>query len=203
MIGLRLILPLAVVLPVMGIYLYSVRAKSIEVDGLKVHALEYLTKPHFDYGDRMDKTSNMLAGKAEAFWAYKAKPDFVTLTHKGKFEEFSAVMSWDGRAVDYDTPSFAGVKSTGGFLKRVGKKGWTMAPEVFNVTIGTLKEPMPGRSCLYVRTSGQFFTAKEALAFVESTKLEGEHASVTHSRVKDGKQITTLLAPTWHERLAS
>lgn len=204
MIGLRLIPRLGVVLPVMGIYLYSVRAKSIEVDGLKVHALDYLCKPHYDYGDRMDRTSNMLAGKAEAFWAYKTKPEFVTLVSKGKFEEFSVVMGWDGRAVDHDTPSFEGAKSTLGFLKRVGKKGWTLVSGVFNVTLGTLKEVTgTGRSCLYIRTSGQFFTAEEATAFVESTKLEGEHVQVTCSRIVDGKEITSLLAPTWHERLAS
>jgi hypothetical protein len=188
----------------MGIYLYSVRAKSIEVAGLKVHALEYLTKPYYDYGDRMDKTSNMLAGKAEAFWAGKAKPEFVTFVSKGKFEEFQAVMSWDGRAVDLDTPSFEGAKSTLGFLKRVGKKGWTLASEVFNVTLGTLKEgTIAGRSCLYIRTSGEFFTAEEATAFVTATKLEGEHVQVTRSRIEDGKCLTTLLAPTWFERLTA
>ena len=184
----------------MGIYLYSVRAKSIEVDGLKVHALDYLCKPYLDYADRMDRTSAMMAGKAEAYWAYKAKPEYVTVVHKGKFAEFDTVVAWDGRAVDYDTPDFEGKKSTLGFLKRVGKKGWTLAPEVLTVTLGTLKAGTHG-SCLFVRTSGQFFTIEEAAAFVKATKLEGEHVQMTHSWIENGKCVTTLLAPTWHERL--
>jgi len=182
----------------MGNYVYSVRAKSIQVDGRKVHALAYLTKPYYDYDyGRMDRNSAMLVGKAESYWSSKDRVEFVALIPKDNFEEFQSVMAWDGRATCDDTPSFEGSKGMVGFLKRDGK-GWTLAQNVFEVTIGTMKG-----SCLHVRTSGQFFTVEEAVSFVNSTKLEGEYVQVMHSGIQDGKYRSTRLAPTWHERLAS
>jgi hypothetical protein len=183
----------------MGNYLYSVRAKNIQVDGLTVHALAYLTKPYYDYGwGRMDRASAMLAGKAESYWAGKEAPKYVALIVRETFEEFQSVMAWDGRATCDDTPSFEGSKGTVGFLKRAGRKGWTLATEMYNVDLGTMK----GQT-LYLRTSGQFFTAEEALAFVNANKQEGEEATVLHSGITNGKCQTTRLAPTWYERLAS
>jgi hypothetical protein len=182
----------------MGNYLYSVRAKNIQVDGLTVHALAFLTKPYYGYSGRMDRSSNMLAGKAESYWADKDKSSLVALITGDTFEEFQTVLAWDGRATCDDTPSFEGSKGTVGFLKRAGRKGWTLAKNVYNVTLGTMQNGI-----LYVRTTGQFFTVEEAAAFVNANKLDGETAQVMHSGIQDGKCKTSLVAPTWYERLAS
>jgi hypothetical protein len=183
----------------MGIYLYSVRAKSIQVEGRTVHALAYLTKPSYGGWRRsgMDRHSAMLAGKAESYWAGKAKPEYVALTTNDNFEEFQTVRAWDGRATDEDTPSFAGSKGVVGFLKKVGKS-WTMVTEVYSVTIGTMKG-----DCLHVRTSGRFFfSAEAAMTYMAETRQEGEVAEILRSVVQDGKVQTMRLAPTWHERMA-
>lgn len=158
----------------MGNYLYSVRAKNIQAHGITVHALAYLTKPYYDYGrGRMDRASAMLAGKAESYWAGKEKPHHVALITGETFEEFQSVMAWDGRATCDDTPSFEGSKGAVGFLKKMGK-GWTLAQDSYGVTIGTMK---PGNfgPCLYVRTTAQFFTADEAVAFVAA--INGRQSS--------------------------
>ena len=181
----------------MGNYLYSVRAKNIQVDGLTVHALAFLTKPYYDYVGRMDRASAMLAGKAESYWADKEKPHHVALITGSTFEEFQSVMLWDGRATCDDTPSFEGAKGTLGFLKRSGK-GWTLAKDAYDVTIGAMRNGI-----LYIRTTGQFFTVEEAVAFVNNNRQEGEKVQVMHSGIQDGKCKTSLVAPTWYERLAS
>jgi len=148
----------------------------------------------------MDRSSAMLAGKAESYWVGKEKPTLVALITNDKFEEFQTVLAWDGRAICDDTPSFEGAKGTLGFLKRAGK-GWTLAKDDYNVTIGTM-QPSNFGGVLHVRTTGQFFTVEEAVAFVNGNKLEGETVKLMHSSVQDGKCKTSQVAPTWYERLA-
>lgn len=185
----------------MGVYTYSVRAKSIEVEGRKVHSLEYLTKPSF-WGD--DKITRMLCAKAEAYWAGREAPKFVALADKGKFYEFSSVMEWDGAAVNDDTPDFASCKSRIGYLKKIGRGKWTLAPECFHVSIGKMMSSGVNGTykCFYVRMSKDFWTLEEAEAFVKANQQSDETNTTHRSFIENGKSVSHKVAQTWHERVA-
>lgn len=184
----------------MGVYTYSVRAKSIEVEGRKVHSLEYLIKPSF-WGD--DKITRMLCAKAEAYWARREAPKFVALANKGKFYEFSSVMEWDGAAVNDDTPDFASCKARIGYLKKVGRK-WTLASEFFHVSIGQMSSGVNGSyECFYVRMSKDFWSLEEAEAFVKDNQRDYETNTTHWSFIENGKSVTHKVAQTWHERVAA
>lgn len=109
----------------MGAYIYTMRAKNIniEIEGeaVKANLLKYAFKPYaFMYEDEQPKQFKMMLGRAEQYWKRKETPEYFAVGDS--FENGCSVYKgWPkGKAWAYDEPDFPGEFI--GWLKKVGKK---------------------------------------------------------------------------------
>jgi len=179
----------------MGVYIYSVRTKSanVEVEGQAqtVYALNYLTRSSMDW-DGECRHNKMLMGRAESTWARRGVEDMTgTLVYLAgdddKPREGNLVIRYNSsEPCCYDTESFG---ESLGFLRK-GRKGrkvvWTVVPAVW-----TVKFTKPGKANHYV-SSKMFFSAGEAVNYARTVPA-GCFAKVEVNRV----------ATTRHDRIAA
>jgi hypothetical protein len=184
----------------MGSYIYSVRTKSIETPLGTVYALAYLTKPSWDFG-RVDGRSSRLVAAAESVWERRGeKPGLVHLTYddKNKPCDGDPVFEWDGRATDWDEPSFKGAKSRLGFLRsrKVGRKTvWTVEPVKYDVSVGTMRVRYGCCNMLFVRENSMLFSLAEAVAWAKANLQPGEESRIlTHRATDTGKSAMERVA---------
>lgn len=183
----------------MGVYIYSVRTKSVtaEIEGKveTIFALSFLTRSLTEWDGCECRHNSMLIGKAESVWQGREAPKFVAFADEKKFADGQAVYEWDGRICDYDTPKFSGAKRLVGYLRKTkqGRKTvWTVEPSLFSVKFGTTEVGRLG-PCFHVRRSATFFTAQEAMAHVRATLEPGEtaHCSASEVGTSRARMLTT------------
>jgi hypothetical protein len=153
----------------MGVYVYSVRTRSIETDIGTAFALGYLFKDHFD----RSPICEAMVSRAEAVWEGREKPTLVFHAEEGnKPYVGSPVYRWNGVATCYDTPGYGGSEGVVGYLSshKVGRKTcWKVEPVCYEVVLLT------GR---LVQDSRIFFNPEEVTNYIQSNLKPGDQAEV-------------------------
>lgn len=191
----------------MGIYIYSVRTSSVQVNGETAYALNFLSRST-PPGDRERDWSadecafnRRLMAKAEATWQKRGVSDLTgTLVYlAGKTDKPS-----DGDAVIryghsdpccYDTESFG---EHLGYLKsrKVGRKTvWEIVPTMWTVQIS-----VPGRRVWLSELSRHYFSATEALAAAQAVE-PGRYSLINVSRTGGGKSALERVAEPTEEQV--
>ena len=109
----------------MGVYIYTLRAKNINIDidgeTIKANLLKFAFKPYASlYPDEQPKVFKMMLGRAESYWSKNETSEYFVVGDD--FETGNMVYKgWrKGKAWAYDEPDFPGKPI--GFLKKIGKK---------------------------------------------------------------------------------
>jgi len=154
----------------MGVYIYSVRTRSVETNLGTAYALGYLFKDHFDRSPLCDA----LISRAESVWEGREKPALVYhAEEKNRPYDGSPVYRWNGAATCYDTPNYGGSLGVAGYLRsyKVGRKTcWKVEPVCYVVQFIS-----QGRM---VRATHVCFSKGEALAYVKKNLCPGDQAEV-------------------------
>lgn len=168
----------------MGIYIYSVRTKHIKlvIDGKSqpVHALQYLTKvTHSTHGSAVS-----LISRAEKAWERRGEsPKYVVLCGT-KILDGNPVWEWDGRATDYDTPNFAGIKQELGWVHKSGYV-WTLETNKWEAVIGKKEE-----NILHIRLDRECWSQEEIDDWIDANfdSTRDNTWKITNRTITNGRE---------------